>query len=213
MTDHRHGYATVAIACIALLGLGGCKSGASVALEGELPTPLVISTPIRVGLVLEPELTGYVHEETMERGGPWRVDIGAMQPKLFITVFDALFDEVTQIGSVADGGHFDGVIAPAIDKMQIAVPAQTHSAFYEVWVRYIVRLYAPTGELLVEWPLTAYGKASKDDYGFMTNPDQPGMHAAAMTAMRDAGAFLALRFTADPKVQRWLMGHQRSDVQ
>lgn len=213
MTHRRSAYAVVAIACMALAGISGCKGGASIALDGELPTPLVVSAPVRVGLVLEPALIEYVHEETLDRGGPWRVDIGAMQPKLFTTVFDALFDEVTPIGNVADGGGFDGVIAPVIDKMQIAVPAQTQSEFYEVWIRYLVRLYAPTGELIVAWPLTAYGKASKDEYGFMTNPDAPGMQAATMTAMRDAAAFLALRFTADPKVQRWLMGHERSDVQ
>jgi hypothetical protein len=187
-----------------LIALTGCSGGASVELKGEFPTPLVVPAPVRVALVLEPSLTGYVHEEDIERGGHWRLDIGAMQPKLFRSVFNALFSEVVEVPSLAGAQGFAGVLVPAIDKLQIAIPTQTRSDFYEVWIRYVVRLYGADGQLIVEWPLTAYGKASKDAYGFLEDSDQPGMEDAAMTAMRDAGAFLALRFPNVPEVERWL---------
>ncbi|NJN52679.1 MAG: hypothetical protein HC809_13895 [Gammaproteobacteria bacterium] len=188
--------------------LFGCTSGATVQLEGDFPTPLVVPAPVHVGLVLEPALTQYVFEEKLERGGEWRLELGEMQPKLFRTVFGAVFAQVTEVADVAAGAQLDGVLVPVIDKLQIAVPTQTRSEFYEVWIRYLIRLYDPAGQLIVEWPLTAYGKASKDDYGFLEKADEPGMTAAANTAMRDAGAFLAIRFTSAREVAQWLAGRQ-----
>ncbi len=202
--NHRRSLPSVLAMLLAAIAVTGCKGGATVELQGDFPKPLVVPVAARVGLVLKPELVEYAHTEKLERGGEWRLDIGAMQPKLFRTVFEAMFSQVTEVDDVAAGARLDGVIVPTIDKLQIAVPALTRSQFYEVWIRYLIRLHDADGTLLLEWPLTAYGKASKDDYGFLENPDEPGMQDAAMTAMRDAGAFLALRFTSVGEVERWL---------
>ena len=73
-----------------------------------------------------------------------------------------------------------------------------------------MRLYDTHGTLIAEWPLTAYGKANRGDFGFMESSDAPAIRQATMTALRDAGAFLALRFTTVPEVRAWLNSRVRT---
>ncbi len=91
-----------------------------------------------------------------------------------------------------------------IAEFQISIPSQTRSDFYEVWIKYLMHLYDTHGTLIAEWPLTAYGKANKADFGFMESSDKLAIQQATMTALRDAGAFLALRFSSVPEVRSWL---------
>ena len=188
----------------AALALAGC-SGANVQMEGEIPTPLVNRLPLRVGLYLEPALVQYVFEEKIQDHGDWRVEVGPMQTKLFRQIAAAMFLEAVPVESVTSpGANLDAVLAPSIVEFQIAIPSQTRSEFYEVWIKYMMRLYDTHGTLIAEWPLTAYGKANRGDFGFMENSDTPAIRQATMTALRDAGAFLALRFTSVPEVRAWL---------
>jgi len=186
------------------LVLTGCGGGASVQLEGEFPAPLIVPLPAHVGLVLDDALTQYVHDEEIEKFGKWHVEVGAMQTKLFRAVIGGMFERVTEVQSLAQAGGTDGVLIPAIEDFQIAIPQQTRSDFYEVWIKYVMRLYDASGALVVEWPLTAYGKANEEDYGVLESSKEPGMADATMIALRDAGAFLALRFAQAPEVQGWL---------
>ena len=186
------------------LTLGGC-TGANVQMQGEIPTPLVNRLPLRVGLYLEPALVQYVFEEKIQDHGDWRVEVGPMQTKLFQQVASAMFLEAVPVDSLASpGANLDAVLAPSIVEFQISIPSQTRSEFYEVWIKYLMRLYDTNGTLIAEWPLTAYGKANRGDYGFMESSDSPAIRQATMTALRDAGAFLALRFTTIPEVRTWL---------
>lgn len=128
-----------------------------------------------------------------------------MQPKLFLQVGSAMFTEAKQVDSIAPGtAEFDGVLAPSIADFQISIPDQTRTDFYEVWIKYLIRVYDNEGTLIAEWPLTAYGKSNQSDYGFFEKTDKPAMHDATMRALRDAGAFLALRFSAVPPIKAWL---------
>lgn len=192
---------------LAAFTLHGCAGGASVALEGDFPTPLVAPMPVDIGLVLEAPLVEFVYEEEIETFGLWRVDAGAMQPKLFRAVVGAMFQRMVEFDSATAATGVAGVIVPEIADFQISIPARTRSDFYEVWIKYVIRLYDADGSLVVEWPLTAYGKASREDYGMLQDSDKPGMEDATMTALRDAGAFLALRFAEVPEVKTWLARH------
>jgi len=186
------------------LTLSGC-TGANVQMQGEIPTPLVNRLPLRVGLYLEPALVQYVFEEKIQDHGDWRVEVGPMQTKLFQQVASAMFLEAVPVDSLASpGANLDAVLAPSIVEFQISIPSQTRSEFYEVWIKYMMRLYDTHGTLIAEWPLTAYGKANRGDFGFMENSDTPAIRQATMTALRDAGAFLALRFASVPQVRAWL---------
>jgi hypothetical protein len=187
-----------------VLVLAGC-SGAKVQVAGNIPTPLVKPLPLRVGLYLEPALIQYVFEEKIEDHGDWRVEVGPMQTKLFRQVSTAMFTESIPVDSLTPSqGDLDAVLAPTIAEFQISIPSQTRSDFYEVWIKYLMHLYDTHGTLIAEWPLTAYGKANKADFGFMESSDKLAIQQATMTALRDAGAFLALRFSSVPEIRSWL---------
>ena len=187
-----------------VLVLAGC-SGANVQVAGDIPTPLVRPLPLRVGLYLEPALIQYVFEEKIEDHGDWRVEVGPMQTKLFRQVAGAMFAESIPVDSLTPAqGDLDAVLAPTIAEFQISIPSQTRSEFYEVWIKYLMHLYDTHGTLIAEWPLTAYGKANRGDFGFMESSDKLAIQQATMTALRDAGAFLALRFSSVPEVRSWL---------
>ena len=189
---------------LVVLVLAGC-SGANVQIAGEIPTPLVPPLPLRVGLYLEPALIQYVFEEKIEDHGDWRVEVGPMQTKLFRQIATAMFIEAVPVDSLAPSQtNLDAVLAPSIAEFQISIPSQTRSEFYEVWIKYLMHLYDTHGTLIAEWPLTAYGKANRADFGFMESSDKLAIQQATMTALRDAGAFLALRFRSVPEIRSWL---------
>jgi len=192
--------------CVAVLcALLAACTGANVQMEGEIPTPLVNRLPIRVGLYLEPALVQYVFEEKILDHGDWRVEVGQMQAKLFHKIGAAMFLEAVQVDSVAPNrADLDAVLAPSIAEFQISIPSQTRSDFYEVWIKYTMRLYDTHGTLIAQWPLTAYGKANKEDFGFLDNSDKLAIRQATKTALRDAAAFLSLRFATVPEVKAWL---------
>jgi len=191
-------------ALFVVLTLSACV-GANVQMQGDIPTPMVNRLPLRVGLYLEPALVQYVFEEKIKDHGDWRLEVGPMQAKLFQQVASAMFIEAIKVDSPTPVGiELDAVLAPSIADFQIAIPSQTRSEFYEVWIKYTMRLYDTHGALIAEWPLTAYGKANQGDFGFMDNSDTLAIRQATMTALRDAGAFLALRFTTVPEVRNWL---------
>jgi len=198
------------ITSLATLLLVAC-SGANVQMEGEIPTPLVQPLPLRMGLYFEPALLDYVYEEKIENHGDWRVEVGRMQPKLFLQIGSAMFTAAEQVTSIAPANdNLDGVLAPSIADFQISIPDQTRTDFYEVWIKYLIRVYDNKGTLIAEWPLTAYGKSNKSDYGFFEETDKPAMHDATLRALRDAGAFLALRFSTVPPIKAWLDARAQS---
>ena len=87
-------------------------------------------------------------------------------------------------------------------EMQFSTPEQTSTDYFEVWVRYQFQLYSRDGVILGEWPLTAYGKANTQNYGFVTT--EPTLREAALAACRDAMAFFTVQFRTIPVVQQWL---------
>ena len=200
--SHRRGIGACAAALCVLLA--GCV-GANVQMQGDIPTPLVNRLPLRIGLYFEPALVQYVFEEKIQDHGDWRVEVGQMQPKLFEKIAAAMFVESMQVDSITPTGtDLDAVLAPSIAEFQISIPSQTRSDFYEVWIKYTMKLYDIHGTLIAQWPLTAYGKANKGDFGFMDNSDKLAIKQATLTALRDAAAFLSLRFGTVPEVKTWM---------
>jgi hypothetical protein len=117
------------IASLATLLLVAC-GGANVQMHGEIPTPLVKPLPLRMGLYFEPALLDYVYEEKIESHGDWRVEVGEMQPKLFLQIGSAMFTEAERVTSTTPGnGNIDGVLAPSIADFQIAIHDQTRTDF------------------------------------------------------------------------------------
>ena len=199
------------IASLVLLTVVGC-GGARIDLEGDFPAPLVEPLPLHMGLYLDPALLSYKHVEKIEQRGTWEVDVGAIQPNLFRAVTHAMFAEVTEVDAPkAPDAAVDAVLVPAIEEFQMTVPAQTRSNFYEVWIKYQMTLYAPDGSLIARWPLAAYGKSNRDDFGFFEKADDRAVREATVGALRDAGAFLSLRFQRIPGVKAWLDARENAD--
>ena len=193
----------VAIAALAVVAIG-CSSGANVTIEHPLPTPLVEKLPLRIGLYLGPEISTFVHEETIDEKSKWRLDLGESQQIMFRNLMSGMFRQMTVLDDPLGDPSLDAVLIPSIEELQISIPKQTYSTFYEVWIRYQMKLTDAEGRVLGEWPLTAYGNANARDYGFMESEREPALHKAAYEALRDAMAFFTLQFRSIPEIESWL---------
>jgi len=182
--------------------LTGC-GGAKVAVPTEFPVPLVEKLPLKMGVHLTPELLSYVHAEKLESAGDWSIDLGGAQKVMFENLLTGMFERMAFVDDPqSPPPGLDAVLVPAIEEVQFSIPQQTRSDYYEVWIRYQFKLYDHDGQLLADWPLTAYGKANQRNYGMQTN--QPGLQAAALAACRDAMAFFTVQFHGLPSIKDWL---------
>ena len=203
--------------------LAGCQGGASITVDVTVPSPLVEPIDAAMGVYFDEALVNYVHEEELADGGSYRIDIGASQAPVFARVFDAMFDDIVPvvradavgvsaqatIGPIpfedpnGSRSPVDGIIAPTIEEVQFAIPKQTGGDFYEVWIRYKLKLYDRTGNPLGEWPLIGYGKANERNFGAMGG-QSPALNEATTWALRDAAAVLSFQFRNQAEVQDWL---------
>ena len=170
-----------------------------------------------MGVYFDETLKSYVHEEELDDHGAYSIDIGASQAPVFAQVFEAMFRSVVPVAvrygengapasvAAAAGGTavvLDGILAPHIEEVQFAIPDQTGGEFYEVWIRYRIRLLAADGTLLAEWPLIGYGKANKANYGTI-DQKAAALNEATIWALRDAAALLSFQFRDQAEVQDW----------
>jgi hypothetical protein len=191
---------------LALLALAAC-GGASVSVPPNLPVPVVNRIPLTMGIYLADDLRSYIHHEALETGD-WRIEFGPVQDLMFNNLLQGMFDGVRPIQEpTAPGGEADGVLVPSIQEVQFSTPEQTRSDYFEVWVRYRFELYDRDGQVVGDWPLTAYGKANAGNYGM--NSREPALQAAALAAMRDAMAFFTVQFRTIPVVQTWMNAELR----
>lgn len=186
---------------------------ANVGLESSrFPEPLVQPLPVSVAMHYEEALLGFVHEEQLEGFGTWRLSLGPAQRAMFTSLTSGLFQSspvAETIDNPPAGSH--GVLAPQLTELQFSVPRQTRNDVYEVWLKYQMRLFNNDGSLVVDWPVTAYGKASTRDHGIMDGSGTSALRAAADAAMRDAMVVMALRFRSVPEVRDWLSSSAAGD--
>ena len=156
-----------------------------------------------MGVHLNADLLAYVHSEKLEASGDWGIDLGGAQQSMFTNLLTGMFEQMEFVADPQSATvDVDGVLVPNIEEVQFSIPSQTRTDYYEVWIRYQFKLYSGDGQLLADWPLTAYGKANQRNYGLQT--DQPGLQAAALAACRDAMAFFTVQFQGVPPVKDWL---------
>ena len=201
------GASTIGLFILTMLASCG---GARIDMQGDFPAPLVEPLPLHMGLYLDPALLAYKHVEKIDQQGTWEVDLGTIQPSLFRTVVHAMFTNVSELSSPPPASTVDAVLAPSIEAFQMTIPAQTRSNFYEVWIKYQMTLYEPDGTVIANWPLTAYGKSNREDFGVFAKKDDVAVREATVNALRDAGAFLSLRFRRVPEVKAWLEGRAQA---
>lgn len=190
---------------LAISWLSACGT-ANVGMESSrFPEPLVQPLPVTVAMHYEEALLGFVHEEQLEGYGTWRLSLGPAQRAMFSSLTRGMFQgslDTESIDNPPPGSH--GVLAPQLTELQFSVPRQTRNDVYEVWLKYQMRLFNNDGSLVVDWPVSAYGKASTRDHGIMDGSGTSALRAAADAAMRDAMVVMALRFRSVPEVRDWL---------
>jgi len=194
--------------CLILLLLAGC-SNPTIEAQTEFPVPVMPKLDLNMGLLLDDDLTHFVHEESIEQMGDWHIEIGAAQKAMFSRLAQGMFRDSTLVESLeASKGQVDAVLHPTIADFQFSTPQQTRSDYYEVWLKYNMELYDSKGQLVAEWPLTAYGKSNARNYGFMEKTREPALTEAIRVALRDAAAFFALKFARVREVADWLESRQ-----
>jgi hypothetical protein len=183
-----------------LLTTAGC--GAShVSVPAQFPQPIVEKLPLSMGLVLDEALLSYSHSEELASGKDYRIELGSAQTEMFQKLLSGMFAS-TQVVDSPQSAAVDGVLVPSIQELQFATPDQTKTDYFEVWIRYQMRLYGSDGNLIAEWPLTAYGQSNSQNFGMQG--EEPALQAAALAACRDAMAFFIVQFRSIPGVQSWL---------
>lgn len=193
----------VRLALIAVALLGSACSG-TVMVREAFPTPLVERMPLRVAIHYPPALTDYVYSEDTRNDRAWTVQLGQANVRMFDSVFGGLFAETRQVSAVEAAATempgLDAIVAPAIDAFEFSLPSQSATDQFAVWIRYNLDVYGPDGQLIVRWPVTAYGQSGT---GGLSAEDS--MKRATVLALRDAAATIATGFPTQPKIRESLL--------
>jgi hypothetical protein len=183
---------TLTFAAIALsVALPGCMN-MTVKPDGKLPTPLVAAAPAKVAVVITPEMRNYVHKET-RAGIDYDVLLGETHTQMTEAVYKAEFTEAQLFASVDEARLMPGVLAifePRIEQYSFATAKETGGVYCAVTIRYQIKIYAPTGEIVDSLSLTGYGSGPAPQVG----NGEPELAKAAFNAMRDAAAKFLTQF-------------------
>jgi hypothetical protein len=185
--------------------VAGCSSDASVTITTNIPNPLIEQVPINVAIYYDDTMSQYVHSEDLGSYGNHTIDLRS-QISVFNRIFDAMFKSITPVDSIdsAQGRSADAILAPSIEKFQFAIPEQTRKDYYEVWIQYRFELYGADGSLIHSWPVTAYGKANRLNYGGLQSEKSPALREAVTWALRDAAASISFSFARQDVVREWI---------
>ena len=193
----RNGPAVVGLFCLA-----GCASQVEVA--ADFPTPLIESLPVTVGVVLDEALTQYEHYEEIPEQITWTIRLGEANREMLETLLGTMFTTVSvdAVPTAESASALDGVIKPELETFEFEVPVRGRDNFAEVWMQYRLKLYEPDGSLVVDWPVSGYGKSE------IQRDREGSLNEAAIVALREVGAAIATRFPAQPEVEYWLQERQ-----
>jgi hypothetical protein len=171
--------------------LGGCAAVA-VRPEGDLPKPLIVPTPAKVGVVVTAEAGNYVHKESRASVN-YEAQLGPAHRHLIEEIFRAEFTEAKMFDTVDAARLEPGLMAifePRIEQFSFASSKETGGVYCAVTIRYQIFIYAPNGELVDTLTLTGYGSGPSPKIG--NGEEELGI--AAYAAMRDAAAKFLTQF-------------------
>jgi hypothetical protein len=156
-----------------------------------IPVPLVDKIAISVGLRMPPNFDRFVHTESYYGREEWSIDLGRSNAALFTQLFQHMFESVTIVGPDQSAGSMalDALIEPSIDAFEFSTPTQSNTEAFAVWIRYRLKVYNRDGEVISDWPVSAYGKSQATTLG-----KEEALRRAAILAMRDAAALMIMKF-------------------
>jgi len=171
--------------------LGGC-SAVAVRPEGDLPKPLIVPTPAKVGVVITNEAANFVHKESRASVN-YEADLGPAHKHMIEEIFRAEFNEAKFFETVDAARLEPGLLAifePRIEQFSFASAKETGGVYCAVTIRYQIFIYAPNGEMVDTLTLTGYGSGPAPKIG--NGEEELGI--AAYAAMRDAAAKFLTQF-------------------
>ena len=188
-----------------LLLITGCASNSiNLQVASDIPAPLVQRIPLTMGIYYDENFRNFIFKEDSEDRKNWVIDNRDSRIALFEKILSSMFNQVKPItdpNSTAALSSVDAVMTPEAVDMQVSLPTETHTDIYEAWIKYTIKLYQPTGNIISVWPVTGYGKASAEFSG----NKQKGLNTAISQALRDIGAKIALNLPKHPDIRDWLM--------
>ncbi len=189
-----------------LLSLSACTT--TIPIETSIPTPLIAPLPNRVAVYYDPGLANFEHTEKIVGGTDYQVKLGDANRRMFAKLFSFMFEEVVEVDSLEQGytdtRGFDAIINPAVMELQISPPSKEESAFFEAWIKYRIDAFDKDRKPIVNWIVTGYGKAEPEMF-----KSSSALHAATVTAMRDAAANIVIKFKRQPRVREWIQEQER----
>jgi hypothetical protein len=187
------------------LFLSACGAN-QVIVDSQFPQPALDPIPMTLGVYFSEDFKThiFVDEPKAETERGWVVETGAAQVSLWQTILNAMFEKVVYLeqapSTETPSAEVQSVLIPTISDLQYAIPAHTNTKVFELWLKYDIAVTDNTGDSLAEWSMTAYGKTPE---AFMQS-NQEAVGAAAIVALRDAGANFAVNFPKVPAVSEWL---------
>ncbi len=129
----------------------------------------------------------------------WTLDLGRSNALLFTKLFRAMFNDMTVIDDDVDirDMPIDALIEPSIDAFEFAVPGQSLTSSFAVWIRYRIKIFDSEGNQFANWPISAYGQSLGTARG-----GDDALKRAAVLAMRDAAALIIMRMDKDTGISR-----------
>ena len=195
--------ATALVLCLLFLSACGANQ---VIVDSQFPQPTLDPIPTTLGVYFSEDFKThtFVDEPEAETERGWVVETGAAQVSLWQTILNAMFEKVIYLDQApsaeSPSAEVQSVLVPTVSDLQYAIPAHTNTKVFELWLKYDITLTNNIGDSLAEWSMTAYGKTPET---FMQS-DQDAVGAAAIVALRDAGANFAVNFPKVPAVSEWL---------
>ncbi len=177
---------------IALLGvLAGCSTAVRLP-DTRLPDALVEPYPLTVALRYGKDIESFVYTETLPSGGDYSIDLGRASAIMFESTFGDMFTGVVPVAAGTrppDG--IDLLVEPSLVALEFALPAQTVTKDYAVWIRYQMKVYDAQGQLQADYFLSAYGKAARES---IMSGTESALRSATSLAIRDAAVLLLTGF-------------------
>lgn len=174
------------------------------------PEPVVEPLPLDIALHFTPEFASYHYREDIPGDAEWDIDLGKANVALFETVSRRLFRSATRVDqrpAGAEAARFNAIIEPSIAAFEFSLPAQSATDQYSVWIRYTVKVFRPDGTELTAWNISAYGESGST----LLQPAR-SMEQAAILALRDAAATLAVSFADEARARGVLPMEKKADA-
>ncbi len=187
MNIRLKGFVIAGLCCAVVAGCGS-----NVRLEPPtIPEPLINTLPMSVVVRMPENFQHFVHEEEVLGREQWTIDLGRSNATFFEQLFGYMFEDVEVIAAdeEPEPGVYDAMLEPSIDAFEFSVPNQTKTDAFAVWIRYRIKVYDGEGELLLDAPVSAYGKSLTTAMG-----GSRALQNAAVLAMRDAAALMIMKF-------------------